>query len=218
MLPEEARWLGQRLAGLSSTAIEPLINVGSSTGKFVTEEQPWIDAHLLAPVRTRGLSVINIDMKAAAGVDLVGDVCDAAFRARVAAVGCRALMCTNLLEHVRNPAEIATALTALIPKDGYLFISGPKSYPWHADPIDTLFRPDVDGLARLFEGTELVAGAVVESGTYWDWLARSRFGILRALVRLLLPFYFPRGWWSAVLKVGWLFRPFSATCVILRKR
>ncbi len=217
MLPEEARWLGQRLAGLPNTAVEPLINVGSSTGKFVTQDQPWIDRHLFAPARERGLGVVNIDIKSAPGVDLVGDVCDPAFRARVAAVGGRALMCTNLLEHVRDPGEIASALTALIPKHGYLLISGPKSYPWHADPIDTLFRPDVDELARLFPGTELVAGEVVCSGTYWDWLGRSPIGLLRAFGRLMLPFYFPRGWWSSLLKLGWFFRPFSATCVVLRK-
>ena len=218
MLPEEARWLGQRIAQCPVDGLAPLVNVGSSTRHFTTRVQPWIDEHIFAPARARGLAVISVDIKAAEGIDLVGDVVDPVFRERVRDAGGRSLLCSNLLEHVADPAAIACALAQLVPSGGYLFVSGPRSYPWHADPFDTLFRPGVDELAALFPGTELVAGSVVSSGSYWDWLGRSPWRLLARLARLLVPFYNGRSWYSQVLKLGWMFRPFSATCVLLRKR
>lgn len=217
MLPEEARWIGERLQGIT-TGAAPVLNIGSSIGTFITERQPWIHRHLFAPMRARGQHVLNVDLKSAPGVDLVGDICDPGFQQRVATTGGGAVICTNLLEHVERPADVARALVTLVPPGAYLVVSGPRSYPWHPDPIDTRFRPDVDALATLFPGTELVEGAVVPSGTYYDWLGRSPWRLLGAFGRLLLPFWSPRWWWADLLKLGWLFRPFTATCVLLRKR
>jgi hypothetical protein len=127
------------------------------------------------------------------------------------------VVCTNLLEHVVDPGPIASALAQMLPVGGHLLVSGPRSYPWHADPFDTMFRPDVAELAAIFPATEVVAGEVVPSGTYWDWLGRSPLKLAGALVQLLVPFY-PRTWWSNLNKLRWLRRPFTATCVLLRRR
>ena len=70
-------------------------------------------------------------------------------------------MCCNVLEHVPNAADIATALAALVPPGGYVFASVPRRYPYHPGPIDTLFRPRVDELAGLFGRLTLVEGAEV---------------------------------------------------------
>lgn len=217
MLPAEARWIGDRLRALETTAA-PVLNIGSSTGTFNTITQPWIHEHVFSGLQARGQRVVNIDRKSGDGIDLSGDICDPAFQQQVAALRGSAILCTNLLEHVVDPGRLASALVELVPSGALLLISGPKSYPWHPDPIDSKFRPDVDQLAGLFAGTELVTGEIVASGTYYDWLGRSPWRLVGAIVRLLHPFRSARYWWADVLKLGWLSRPFTATCVLLRKR
>jgi SAM-dependent methyltransferase len=216
VLPEEARWIGDQLCALPGCD-GVVLNIGSSTGAFTTVTQPWIHRHVFAKLEERGQRVLNIDRKAEVGVNLTGDICDPEFQARVAALGGSAILATNLLEHVPDPGPLAAAFVALVPPGGYLVISGPYSYPWHPDPIDSKFRPTVEELAGMFAGTKLVAGAIVPSGTYYDWLGRSPWKLAGALLKLLNPFRSARWWWADVLKLGWIFRPFSATCIVLRK-
>ena len=75
----------------------PVLNIGSSTAAFTTKAQPWIDEHVFAPMRARGVRVVNVDLKATEGVDLVGDICDAGFQQQVAAQSGTAILCSNLL-------------------------------------------------------------------------------------------------------------------------
>ena len=217
MLPAEAEWLGRRILGLDPATAFPLLNIGSSTGRFVTVEQPWIDAQIFRPLRERGSAVLNCDMKSAPGVDLVGDLHDEAFLARVAEHRFKSVLCSNLLEHVENRQAIADTLLKVVPSGGYLFVSGPYSYPHHADPIDTLYRPTPEELAALFPGTRLVASEIVACGTYWQYASRTPTKLAKSFVRLFMPFYRPKDWRTSVARLGWLWRDFQAVCVVLQK-
>ena len=63
-----------RLAELDPAQRSPLVNVGSSTGEFREVRQPHIDRIVFAPLRAAGVEVVHADVKAAPGVDLVGDL------------------------------------------------------------------------------------------------------------------------------------------------
>jgi SAM-dependent methyltransferase len=217
MLPREAQWLGRRIRSLDPGEVFPMLNIGSSTGRFVTVEQPWIDDNIFRPLREAGHSVVNCDIKAAPGVELVGDLTDPEFLRRLSERRFRSVMCSNLLEHVTNREALCRTLVQLLEPGGLLFVSGPFSYPWHADPIDTLFRPTPAELTALFPGTETVASEVVPCGTHWEYVTRSPRKLLQSGVRLLLPFYQPKSWYTSVLRLGWLFRDFEAVCVVMRK-
>lgn len=217
MLPAEAEWLGRRILELDPERAFPMLNIGSSTGSFVTKAQPWIDREIFGPLRARGSAVLNCDIKSAPGVDLVGDLQDPAFLKQLAARSFKSVLCSNLLEHVENRSAIAETLVNVIPSGGYLFVSGPHSYPYHADPIDTLFRPTPEELAALFPGTRVIAAQVVDCGTYWQYVTRTPTKLLKSVIRLGLPFYQPKDWRSAVLRLGWLFREFQSVCVLLQK-
>jgi hypothetical protein len=54
----------------------------------------------------------------------------------------KALLCCNLLEHVLDPERLALHCLELLPRGGLLFVTVPFSYPYHRDPIDTMYRPD----------------------------------------------------------------------------
>src|SRR5262249_42718820 len=157
---------------------------------FREVEQPWIDRYLFRPPRQLGHEIVHLDQKEEPGVDLAGDLYDDAFRARVAAMSFRSVLCSNLLEHVTDREEIAEMLTAVLPPQGFLFPSCPRRSPYHPDPIDTMFRPDLDELARLFPGADRIEGAVVDCGMglrelLGDWYRKPLSFPLAVLTRLL---------------------------------
>lgn len=218
MLPEEARWLGMRIRSISPDRMFPMLNIGSSTGKFASSDQPWIDQEIFGPLRNQKREVLNTDIKDAPGVDLVGDLADPAFLDRVRSMRFRSVLCSNLLEHVKNRAEIARVISETVTTGGLIFVSGPHAYPFHGDPIDTMFRPTIEEMAALFPNTKIIVSEIVSSGTYAQYITRSPKKFLMTIIRLFLPFYKPVGWYSAVIRLGWLFRKFSATCVVLEKQ
>ncbi len=217
MLAEEAKWLGARIGLMAPEDVFPLCDVGSSTAEFREQVQPWIDSYIFRPIRERGGSAKHIDIKAAAGVDLVGDFSDPAFLKRLAGLKFRSAFCANLLEQVPNREEIAAVITGIVPPGGFLFITCPYRYPVHLDPIDTRYRPTVTELAELFPGTTLVEGETFSGGTYWDAISGSPLTVVKTALRLLAPFYHYRNWRTNVNHLPWLRRRFQVTCVVLRK-
>jgi len=210
MLIEEAKWLARQIAELEPGRVFPLLDVGSSTERFRSIEQPWIDREIFASARLAGHAVSHLDAKPAAGVDIVADLGDAGAIEVLARRGYRSVFCSNLLEHVEDRETIARALVGLLPPGGYLFVSCPYRYPFHPDPIDTMFRP-----------TPQDREAVIANGNYFAELRRTPLATLRLLARLLLPFYKPQAWRRAQQEfrhyLPWMFRRFAATCVVLER-
>ena len=126
------------------------MNLGSSNQEFRTQTHPHVDREIFFPLVKRGAHVIHADLKADEGVDIVGDVYDPVFQKQCRELGPRTVVCCNILEHVLDPARFATIVDALVPPKGYLVVSVPHSYPFHADPIDTLFRPSPADVVKLF--------------------------------------------------------------------
>jgi hypothetical protein len=217
VLIEEAKWFGARISELGAANICPMLNIGSSTETFRTHDQPWIDRHIFKPIRDAGGRVVHIDIKDAPGVDLVGDLADPVIARRIAEIGIKSTFCSNLLEHVIDRDAMCRAIDAVVPPGGYIFLSCPYRYPLHLDPIDTMFRPDVQALAALFPGTEFVRGDVVVDATYLDYVGRSPASIAKRLVRLMVPAYKPKQWYTSLHHLPWAFRRFEASCAVLRK-
>lgn len=218
MLIEEAKWFGKVLSECELAALTPMLNVGSSTGEFRSIDQPWIEEWIFDPFLRRGGEVVHLDLKAAPGVDVVGDLTDSATRDELARQGFRSLFCSNLLEHVADRQSLCRAMLSMLPEGGLLFASCPRSYPYHPDPIDTMFRPDVHELATAFPGTSVLRGDVVDCGTYLRHAFRSVPSAIRTVGRLSTPFYRSAGWKMEFDHIPWLFRQFEASCVVLAKQ
>ncbi len=165
MRPVEADWIRSTLLALGSAQVSPVANLGSSTHQFRTVRKPHIEERLMRPLRDAGIEIVHVDMKAEDGVDIVGDLNDPALIAELRARGFRALICSNMLEHVADPAVIARACESIVDPAGYVIVTVPKVYPWHPDPIDTMFRPAPDEVAQLFPGCELISSRVFVDGT-----------------------------------------------------
>jgi SAM-dependent methyltransferase len=197
MLFEEAQWIKAQLASFTDDQLFPLLNIGSSTGDFRSNIQPHIEQEVFAPLAIRGGRVIHLDIKNAPGVDIVGDLDDAAFVASLREQLCaRSILVSNVLEHVPHPGRIAETLVDIVKPGGVIVASGPHAYPYHPDPIDTGFRPTVDEARHLFPQTRLLHGEIIPSPTWrpWGHSRPDRLAALTYYARLGLPFYRPRSW------------------------
>jgi hypothetical protein len=218
MLREEASWLADIIYSLDSDSIFPMINIGSSNKHFREVEQPWIDEILFKRARDKGYSIIHTDMKNDVGVDLIGDLSDPIFRDKISTMNIKSVLCSNLLEHVIDRKEICKIISSIIPVGGYILLTVPYQYPYHLDPIDTMFRPDVDELSQLFPELKLLHGKIVEGGTLVKSTSVTAILYLLAMIiRVMLPVYKPLKWFDSVRYALWLFRNISATCIVLKK-
>jgi hypothetical protein len=217
MLKTEAQWVGDVLDQLATENISPILNVGSASAAFREEVQPWIDREIFAPLRRRGVSVRHLDIQKGDGIDLSGDLTDDAFIAGLGSYGYKALLCCNLLEHVPVPSAICTSLELLLPVGGYLLITVPNRFPYHPDPIDTMFRPGVEGITRLFPHCRLLRGEVLDCGTGWDYVDRNPAALIAKVKRRLSGLNEHGGVKGSASFLPWLFRQFRQSCALLQR-
>ena len=210
---------------LPDESLFPLLNLGSQTGEYRRSEQPWLERYVFDPLVARGGKIVHSDMQAGEGIDLTGDLSEAAFRNRLRDMRFQSIICSNLLEHVANREEFVRYITPILPIGGLLFVSVPNRFPYHPDPIDTLYRPTPDEIAALFPGTEVVDKAIVRCGTYsFSLLSRLCWSPLRTLGKFIprlrkTPLSSTANDAGSPVKrlLPWLVRSFRVSCVILRK-
>ena len=216
MRPEEAFWIGEALRDAEG----PVLELGSSTGHFRTVAQPHIDACIGEPLRARGLRLVHSDLKAAEGVDVSGDFNDPAVRETLRRVEARTILCCNMFEHVEDRPALARLCDELLQPAPRLVISVPHSYPLHADPIDTYFRPSPAQIAAMFPAYDIQAEQVVTSQTYLQSILthpNPRAALAEVFKKLLKVWVGPRAWLMRNHRLLWLFRPYRIAVVVLRK-
>jgi hypothetical protein len=211
MIFREARWIAAALRHVPSDELFPLLNVGSQSDEFRTRTQPWIQREVFGPLERRG-RVIHLDLEAGKGVDIAGDLLDPRVIAAVQERGVRSVICANVLEHVPDAERFAGVLASIVPHGGHLLVTGPRAFPHHPDPIDTMFRPTPAELAALFPGFTCEKSAVVQS-TLIAYLVRRFIESPRDFVRSVRT----GGGGSSNEFRAWLFRRVSATCALFRK-
>jgi SAM-dependent methyltransferase len=223
MRPNEAKLIGNLMGRFDTNAISPCLNLGSSTGTFRTEEQRHIDQHIFAPLRERGVRVVHVDIKEAAGVDLAGNIYDAATMEAILALSPRCVLCCNMFEHVTDRQALAARISHMLAPDGLLVVTVPYSYPIHYDPIDTYFRPSPDEIVGMFPDFQVLKEGVVSDSTYFQDLLRTE-GIggtlvqfTKSAVKLFMIWRGLRFWKGHFHRYLWLFRPYQVSWVLMRK-
>ena len=218
MFDREARWVGEKLAAYPAEQISPLLNIGSSTQEFRESAQPWTVRHIFGPLAERGVETVHVDARDGAGIDIHADLLNEADFTRVKSRRYKALLCCNILEHVDDPAEFAQRCEALTAPGGVLVITVPRSYPHHADPIDTLYRPSPDEAAMLFRRCSVVAAEILDVGeSYRQEVRRRPWILLRHLLRLPVPFLGLEKWRRSMQKPYWLFHNYQVSAALLRR-
>jgi hypothetical protein len=186
--------------------VSPLLNLGSSTRHFREVVKPHIEEELFRPLREAGVKVVHSDLKNAEGVEVAGDFLDPAVRRRLQAMGFKGVLLSNLLEHVTDREAVAAACEEIVGSGGLILATVPSSYPYHADPIDTYFRPSPAELATLFGRSEPLLLEEVDGLTYAEDLKKRGLTVVGELMRTVL--------WTLIFFV----RPRSAAARLHRWR
>jgi hypothetical protein len=217
MFEAEAARLCQIL--LEKGNVSPLLNLGSSTGAFRASAKPHIEARLFAPLREAGVEVVHCDIKAGEGVDIAGDISDPALIGRLALMGFRCVLAANLLEHVRDRAAVIAACEAIAGPGGLILVTVPSSAPYHADPIDSCYRPSPAALAASFARAKPLLAEEVVGPTYEERLAAEGSSVPREIGRTLLfsliAFARPKSARARWSRWRWYRRPQRAAIVLL---
>ncbi len=173
MFREEADWILDKLKRVDLSNVRRVLNVGSGGEEFRKKEQPHQEAIFLF-LKEKGIRVSHLDQKAGKGVDIVADIKEFSPPEPYDLI-----FLTNVLEHLRNPEEVAKRVFDLLVPGGYLVVSVPKFYRRHPDPIDTGFRPDIKELKDLFPNTSSLFSEVLRIKRPRDKIGRllALFGI-----------------------------------------
>lgn len=218
MSPEESKWWMERLGATPADQLSPIVNLGSSTRNYREVVNPFIHANLFAPLALRGVQIVHVDFKEADGVDVSGDFTQSAVQERIRALQTRAVLCNNMLEHVTDRPAVCAAIRSLLPVGGLAFVSVPRHYPYHPDPIDTGYRPSAAQLQADF-GSDFatVNQAEVEFGNYLEQLRSKPWLLLRDAYLLVAGVAKVDCWRVFFGNYRHLLRQYSVTCVVLRR-
>ena len=219
MLYEESLWFKKMIEQhVQSNWL--VLNIGSSTKEFIEVDQPYIKQHLFDELAKKNCSVKNIDIKQAEGVDLVGDVTDKNFTDTLRQLNPSIIICSNLLEHLEDRKTFCDSLINIMSKDTMLIVSVPYSFPYHEDPIDTLYRPDLKELQKAFPLLKMVEGEIVDCGTFFSYSTKhlTITSQLINFIKIILAFI-PALILNKEKKkqsLSWNFKNISATCAIYK--
>lgn len=218
----EAEAIRLREILLAQGEISPLLNLGSSTRAFREQAKPHIERELFAPVRAAGVEVVHSDLKQAEGVDLAGDIMDPAVRGDLKGRGFRTLLIANMLEHVADRAAVVAACEEIVGPGGLILATVPSSFPYHADPIDTGYRPAPAALAAAFRGSTPVLVEEVQGRTYQDDIAARGSSVAGELARTLgfglISLARPKSFRARLSRWRWYRRPYAVSLALVRVR
>ncbi|MAJ05747.1 MAG: methyltransferase type 11 [Crocinitomicaceae bacterium] len=225
MLYEESIWIGKELIKYFKPG-NKILNIGSSTIHMRKIEQPHIQKYIFHPLINNNIHIINVDIQQSDGVDIVGDLTDSNFIKRLKLENYDGILCSNLLEHIEDKTKIINAINELLSDEGVAIITVPYNYPYHLDPIDTMFRPTVKELGNLFPSFQIKKGEIVNArsankgvfeSNYFQKLLNNPKMLFLVFMRALIPFYKFNIWQKNFFGIKRLFKNFSATCIVFIK-
>lgn len=213
-----------RLRGilLDLGGVSPLLNLGSSTRHFREVIKPHIHGELFAPLRKAGAKVVHCDLKEEEGVDFAGNILDSEVLRRLKGMGFKCILLSNVLEHVRDREAVAAACEEIVGPGGFILATVPSSYPYHADPIDTYYRPSPAELASTFRRSEPMLAEELVELTYAKELKARGISVggelLRTVLWSLIFFVRPRSAAARLHRWRWYSKPRRVAIALLAVR
>lgn len=192
-----------------------VINLGSGDVHHLIRSKPWVRDNVFEPMIALGANIVNVDAFSFPGVDLVQDLSlpdGLDFVDKIA--GPRLFILANVLEHIPNFArnEFLNKIYSKMGKGDALIVTVPNDYPYHADPIDTMYRPHPDQIASIIP-LDWRERHLIVSGSYKEEFMR--MGFFKRVRKLLKPLWFlqkPTKWLENH-RLLYLFKPYKISIV-----
>lgn len=216
MLVNESVLVGRYLfSALENSQTRRVLNIGSSSLEYRSQIQPYIEREVFYPVTEKlGATIVHCDAKEESGADLIVDLLAPEAVALLRALSADAFVVANLLEHVEVVDDAVLQLDRIITSGSYLVASGPKSFPYHPDPIDNMFRPERWQVQSLFRNFDLIEWGEVNHRT----LARSVSGSRKQAARFLFREFASAPPGERIAAGRRSLTPVSAWCALMRKK
>lgn len=211
---QEAIWINQ-IINKNQKNIKKLLNVGSSTKEFRKILQPHIDKYIFKNLRDKEVEVLHLDYKKDDGVDIQCDILNREEVINISKQNFDTVICSNLLEHVEDIKLTCDNLSKILKPNGLMILTVPYFYPKHNDPIDNLFRPSPEQLSSFFPKFIKIEEKILDIKPIF--FMKSKFQILKSLVRLLIPFFNLKGYETNFWSIIWMFKQRKVTCLLLKK-
>jgi len=192
-----------------------IINLGSGNVEQLKKNKPWVSKNVFDTFKRQNAKILHVDAEDFPGVGIVQDLsqpnalsfCDKL-------KGSKLFILANVLEHIPKKVHaefLRKIYSKMKSKDG-LIITVPYDYPYHADPIDTMYRPSSRDLQKLLPLTWL-EGEIVNAGSYLEEF--SKMGTLKKIRKLLKPFWIFQkpSKWLENHRLFYLFKKYQITIV-----
>lgn len=176
MFIDESVWIREKLSGLDLPPGAEILNIGSSDESF-RSTQPHIEENVFAPIRKLGCRIVNLDIRLARPGDYSADITEKGLPIRIGR-RFQLVVCTSLLEHVKDREAAFDNIAALVESGGYILLTAPSRYPRHLDPIDTMYRPSPEEMALEIQkrrDAEVVASETLDIKHPHHYFYLSRF-------------------------------------------
>ena len=168
MLLNEAKWINNIIASHLNNFNGTAVNLGSSSLDFIEYNQPYIENLVLKPI-SKNFKLINVDVKVDSNIQLVADFLTDSGQKIIKEQHAKIFLVSNLLEHIPAALDGINQLKKLVESNSYIILTGPKSFPYHPDPIDNMFRPKLTEIYALFEKDfEIIELVIVKNGTVFS--------------------------------------------------
>lgn len=221
MRTEESLHIHQLLRDLPESLFpSSCVNLGCGNVSKLKEQKPWIFTDIFDYLETKKCNVIHADIKLWPGVDTRTNLTDIESLSFTETLQRPVLfILANVLEHI--PADqrinVVNNIYNCMQLGDQLLLSVPYSYPYHPDPIDTLYRPTDLELIELLP-LEWSDYCILEAGSFWqDLNGMSPGKKIRKLLKPLWPFCRPRQYFSNLHRLIFLATPYKVTIAMGRK-
>ena len=217
----ESKAVGELLRSIEIREFpEHCINIGAGDILNMKKRKPWVEENVFHILAERRCSLIHTDLFNFEGIDKTLDLSQTDcldFTGTI--LGTRLFLCANVLEHLTPKTRVTAvkAIATVLKPGDFLLVTVPQRYPYHPDPIDTMFRPSPDELSALFD-IHWLKTQTVEAGSFSEDL--KGMPLLKRIRKLIKPFWVfqsPRHYISNIHRLTFLTRPYRISLVFGRK-